>query len=79
MFLACGVGAFSAAIFHVVTHAFFKAVLFLGAGSVIVALHHEEDMRRMGGLKRFMPLTYGAMLCGGLAIAGLPPLLRFLQ
>jgi len=77
MFLACGVGAFSAAIFHVVTHAFFKAVLFLGAGSVIVALHHEEDMRRMGGLKRFMPLTYGAMLCGGLAIAGLPPFSGF--
>jgi len=77
MFLACGAGAFSAAIFHVVTHAFFKALLFLGAGSVIVALHHEEDMRRMGGLKRVMPLTYGTMLCGWLAIAGLPPFAGF--
>mgnify|MGYP000079573190 CR=1 FL=1 len=77
MFLACGVGAFSAAIFHVVTHAFFKAVLFLGAGSVIIALHHEEDMRRMGGLRRYLPLTYGAVLCGWLAIAGLPPFSGF--
>ncbi|MDW8167806.1 MAG: NADH-quinone oxidoreductase subunit L [Acidobacteriota bacterium] len=77
MFLACGVGAFSAAIFHVVTHAFFKALLFLGAGSVIVALHHEEDMRRMGGLKRAMPITYGTMLFGWLAIAGLPPFSGF--
>jgi len=77
MFLACGAGAFSAALFHVVTHAFFKALLFLGAGSVIVALHHEEDMRRMGGLKRAMPLTYGAMLCGWLAIVGIPPLAGF--
>src|SRR5688572_2535437 len=58
MFLACGVGAFMAAIFHVVTHAFFKALLFLGSGSVIHALHHEQDMRRMGGLRKYLPITW---------------------
>src|SRR5215468_4262219 len=72
MFLACGVGAFGAGIFHVFTHAFFKALLFLGSGSVIVALHHEQDMRRMGGLKKYMPVTYWTMAVGLLAIAGFP-------
>jgi NADH-quinone oxidoreductase subunit L len=73
MFLACGVGAFTAAIFHVVTHAFFKALLFLGAGSIIIALHHEEDMRRMGGLKKYLPTTYRTMVFGWLALAGVFP------
>ena len=72
MFLACGVGAFVAAIFHVVTHAFFKALLFLGSGSVITGLHHEQDMRRMGGLKKYMPITFATMLMGWLAICGIP-------
>ncbi|MGH7795219.1 MAG: NADH-quinone oxidoreductase subunit L [Candidatus Binatia bacterium] len=72
MFLAVGVGAFSAAIFHVFTHAFFKACLFLGAGSVIHALDGEQDMRRMGGLKAHMPATYWTYLVATLAIAGLP-------
>ncbi len=72
MFLACGVGAFAAGIFHLYTHAFFKALLFLGAGSVIIALHHEMDMRRMGGLSRFMPITYRTFLAGWLAICGIP-------
>jgi NADH-quinone oxidoreductase subunit L len=77
MFLACGVGAFSAGIFHVFTHAFFKALLFLGAGSVIVGMHHEQDMKRMGGLKKFMPLTFMTMLAGWLAISGVPLLSGF--
>jgi len=72
MFLACGVGAFAAGIFHLYTHAFFKALMFLGAGSVIIALHHEMDMRRMGGLARFMPITYKTFLAGWLAICGIP-------
>ncbi len=72
MFLACGVGAFSAAIFHVITHAFFKALLFLGSGSVIHGMHHEQDMRRMGGLKKYMPVTFATMLTGWLAISGIP-------
>ncbi len=72
MFLACGVGAFTAAIFHVMTHAFFKALLFLGSGSVIHGMHHEQDMRRMGGLKKYMPITFAAMMAGGLAISGIP-------
>ncbi len=72
MFLACGVGAFAAGIFHLYTHAFFKALMFLGAGSVIIALHHEMDMRRMGGLARFMPITYRTFLAGWLAICGIP-------
>jgi NADH-quinone oxidoreductase subunit L len=72
MFLACGVGAFVAAIFHVITHAFFKALLFLGSGSVIHAMHHEQDMRRMGGLKKYMPITFATMLTGWLAISGIP-------
>ncbi len=72
MFLACGVGAFIAAIFHVITHAFFKALLFLGSGSVIHGMHHEQDMRRMGGLRKFMPITFATMAIGWLAISGVP-------
>nr|MDQ3806473.1 NADH-quinone oxidoreductase subunit L [Acidobacteriota bacterium] len=72
MFLACGVGAFVAAIFHVMTHAFFKALLFLGSGSVIHGMHHEQDMRRMGGLRKYMPITFATMLAGWLAICGVP-------
>src|SRR5437667_1325362 len=72
MFLACGVGAFVAAVFHVVTHAFFKAQLFLGSGSVITGLHHEQDMRRMGGLRKYMPITFFTMLSGWLSISGIP-------
>lgn len=77
MFLGCGVGAFTAGMFHVTTHAFFKALLFLGAGSVIHALHHEQDMRRMGGLKTRVPTTYRTMLLGWLAICGIPPFAGF--
>lgn len=77
MFMACGVGAFTAAIFHVVTHAFFKALLFLGAGSVILALHHNEDMRQMGGLKKYLPVTYWTMVAAWLAIAGVFPFAGF--
>jgi NADH-quinone oxidoreductase subunit L len=72
MFLACGVGAFVAAIFHVMTHAFFKALLFLGSGSVIHGMHHEQDMRRMGNLRKFMPITFVTMMAGWLAICGIP-------
>ena len=72
MFLACGLGAFTAAIFHVITHAFFKALLFLGSGSVIHGMRHEQDMRRMGGLKKYMPLTFATMMTGWLAISGIP-------
>jgi len=77
MFLAAGVGAYGAAIFHMVTHAFFKALLFLGAGSVIHAMRDEQDMRRMGGLTRFMPVTAGTFIVGWLAIAGIFPLSGF--
>jgi NADH-quinone oxidoreductase subunit L len=63
--------------FHLMTHAFFKAVLFLAAGSVIIAMHHEQDMRRMGGLKKYMPWTYWTMLIGAIASAGIPPLAGF--
>ena len=77
MFLACGVGAFVAAIFHVITHAFFKALLFLGSGSVIHGMHHEQDMRRMGALKKYMPITFATMLMGWLAISGFPLLSGF--
>jgi NADH-quinone oxidoreductase subunit L len=73
MFLACGVGAFTAAIFHVMTHAFFKALLFLGSGSVIHGMHHEQDMRRMGNLKKYLPITHITMLMGWLAICGIAP------
>jgi NADH-quinone oxidoreductase subunit L len=72
MFLACGVGAFIAAIFHVMTHAFFKALLFLGSGSVIHGMHHEQDMRRMGNLRKYLPITFFTMLMGWLAICGIP-------
>ena len=72
MFLACGVGAFVAAIFHVMTHAFFKALLFLGSGSVIHGMHHEQDMRLMGNLKKYMPITFVTMMTGWLAISGIP-------
>jgi NADH-quinone oxidoreductase subunit L len=77
MFTALGVGAVVAAIFHVFTHAFFKALLFLGSGSVIRGMHHEQDMLKMGGLRKYMPVTYRTMLVGTLAIAGIPPLAGF--
>jgi NADH-quinone oxidoreductase subunit L len=77
MFLAMGVGAFSAGIFHLYTHAFFKALMFLGSGAVIHALHGEQDMRHMGGLKRELPITYWTFLVGALAIAGVPLLSGF--
>jgi NADH-quinone oxidoreductase subunit L len=70
MFFAAGIGAYQAAMFHLFTHAFFKALLFLGAGSVIHGMHHEQDMRKMGGIARYLPVTYGAMLIGNLAITG---------
>jgi NADH-quinone oxidoreductase subunit L len=77
MFTAMGVGAFSAGAFHLMTHAFFKALLFLGSGSVIHAMAGEQDMRRMGGLRKYLPVTYSTMLIGTLAIAGIPPLSGF--
>jgi NADH-quinone oxidoreductase subunit L len=73
MFLACGVGAYTAGVFHLLTHAFFKALLFLAAGSVIHALGGEQDMRKMGGLWRKIPWTFGTMMMGVIAIAGIPP------
>ena len=72
MTVALGVSAYSAAIFHLMTHAFFKALLFLGAGSVIIALHHQQDMRRMGGLRKYMPITWITMWIGTLALIGMP-------
>jgi NADH-quinone oxidoreductase subunit L len=72
MFIALGVGAWTAAIFHVMTHAFFKALLFLGSGSVIHGMHEEQDMQKMGGLKKYMPQTYKTYFIGTLAIAGIP-------
>ncbi len=77
MFLATGVGAFAAAVFHLVTHAFFKALLFLGSGSVIHAVAGDQDMQRMGGLKKHMPVTFVTMSIGALALAGIPPLAGF--
>jgi NADH-quinone oxidoreductase subunit L len=77
MFLACGVGAFGVGVFHLFTHAFFKALLFLGSGSVIHALGGEQDMRKMGGLWRRIPWTFGTFVIGTLAIAGIPPLAGF--
>jgi NADH-quinone oxidoreductase subunit L len=77
MTVALGVSAYSAAIFHLMTHAFFKALLFLGAGSVIVALHHEQDLRRMGGLRKYMPITWITAVVGSLALAGIPPFAGF--
>jgi NADH-quinone oxidoreductase subunit L len=77
MFLALGVGAFTAGIFHVMTHAFFKALLFLGSGAVIHAMHEEQDIRKMGGLKEALPTTFRTFLIGTIAIAGIPPLAGF--
>jgi NADH-quinone oxidoreductase subunit L len=77
MFLAAGVGGYTAAIFHLVTHAFFKALLFLGAGAVILAMHHEQDIRKMGGLRRRIPLTHLVFFCGVYAISGFPPFSGF--
>src|SRR5215467_8976093 len=77
MFLACGVGAYAAGIFHLLTHAFFKALLFLAAGSVIHALSGEQDMRRMGGMRKRIPITFWTMTIGVIAIAGIPPLAGF--
>ena len=77
MFLACGVGAFTAGIFHLTTHAFFKGLLFLGSGSVIHAMSGEQDMQRMGGLKKWLPLTYGTFLLGTISIAGFFPFAGF--
>ncbi len=77
MFLGLGVGAYSGAVFHVITHAFFKALLFLGAGSVIHAMHHEQDIRKMGGLKSKLPITHITFLIACIAIAGVPPFSGF--
>jgi NADH-quinone oxidoreductase subunit L len=77
MFLALGVGSFTAGVFHVVTHAFFKACLFLGSGAVIHAMHHEQDMQKMGGLKKYLPITFATFLIATLAIAGIPPFAGF--
>lgn len=77
MFVGLGVGAYTGAVFHVMTHAFFKALLFLGAGSVIHAMHHEQDIRNMGGLKKHLPVTHITFLIGCIAIAGIPPFSGF--
>jgi NADH-quinone oxidoreductase subunit L len=77
MTVALGASAYPAAIFHLFTHAFFKAALFLAAGSVIIALHHEQDMRRMGGLRKYLPITYAVMLIGAFANAAFPPFAGF--
>ncbi len=77
MFLGLGVGSYTGAVFHVMTHAFFKALLFLGAGSVIHAMHHEQDIRKMGNLKKYMPITHFTFLLACLAIAGIPPFSGF--
>ena len=79
MFLACGVAAYSAGIFHLMTHAFFKGLLFLAAGSVIHAVGGEQDMRKMGGLRKKIPFTFWTMTVGTFAIAGIPGLRRLLQ
>ncbi len=77
MFLGLGVGAFTAGVFHVLTHAFFKACLFLGSGAVIHAMHHEQDMQKMGGLKKYLPVTFWTFLIATIAIAGIPPFAGF--
>lgn len=77
MAVALGASAYDAAMFHLITHAFFKALLFLAAGSVILAVHHEQDMRRMGGLAEYMPITYGTFMIGALALAAIPPFSGF--
>jgi len=79
MFLGLGVGAFAAGLFHVMTHAFFKALLFLGSGAVIHAMHEEQDIRKMGGLRKHLPVTYRTFLIGAIAIAGIPPLSGFVS
>ncbi len=77
MTVALGASAYAAGIFHLMTHAFFKALLFLGAGAVIIAMHHEQDIRKMGGLKKYLPVTYWCMLIGSLALIGFPGLAGF--
>jgi NADH-quinone oxidoreductase subunit L len=77
MMVALGASGYAEGLFHLMTHAFFKALLFLGAGSVIIALHHEQDMRNMGGLRKHMPITYWTMLIGSLALCGIPPFAGF--
>ncbi len=77
MMVANAVSAYAAGIFHLTTHAFFKALMFLGAGSVIIALHHEQDMRKMGGLRRYMPVSYWTTMVGSLALVGIPPFAGF--
>lgn len=77
MTAALGASAYSAAVFHLFTHAFFKALLFLGAGAVIIAMHHEQDMRKMGGLRRYLPITYVTAVLGSLALVGVPPFAGF--
>lgn len=77
MFLAVGVGAFGAGMFHLMTHAFFKALMFLGSGSVIHAMHEEQDIRKMGGLKKYLPITHFTFVLGWLAIIGMPPFAGF--
>ena len=77
MTMALGASAYSAGMFHLMTHAFFKGLLFLGAGSVIIAMHHEQDMRKMGGLRKYLPITYVTMVIGALANAGIPPFAGF--
>ena len=77
MFIGCGVGAYSAGVFHLFTHAFFKSLLFLGCGSVILGMHHEQDVRSMGGLKPYMPITYWTFLLASLSISGVPGLAGF--
>ncbi len=77
MTVALGASAYAAGVFHLMTHAFFKALLFLGAGSVIIAMHHEQDIRKMGGLKKYMPITYWTTLIGSLALIGFPGLAGF--
>ena len=78
MTVALGASAYAGAIFHLMTHAFFKALLFLAAGSVIIGMHHEQDMRKMGGLKKYMPITYWTALIGSLALIGFPGHVRLL-
>jgi NADH-quinone oxidoreductase subunit L len=77
MAVGLGASAYAASMFHLVTHAFFKALLFLAAGSVIIALHHEQDMRKMGGLRKYMPITYWTAVIGSLALCGIPPFAGF--
>src|SRR4029077_21285798 len=77
MTVALGVSDYAGGIFHLMTHACFKALLFLGAGSAIIAMHHDQDMRNMGGLRKYMPITYVTMLIGSLALCGIPPFAGF--